>query len=178
MRPTWRTASTVSVVSVVLALCSALAIGAAAPALAVPSETTAAADAQSVYRLINSERTAHALLALHWNVRLASAAHAHNLEMARYNTLSHQVSGERPLGARVTAAGYAWRAVGENIGRTIDWTLTGILSLHRMMYTEVAPNDMHRRNILSTTFRGVGVDVLMDAKHHTAWLTEVFAAPA
>jgi uncharacterized protein YkwD len=172
MRRTWQT------VSAVLAGCSALAIGAAPPVLAVPSLATAAADAQSVYRTINSERAAHALGPLHWNARLASAAHAHNLEMVRYDTLSHQLSGERSLGARVTAAGYAWRAVGENIGYTSDWSLTGILGVQRIMYREVAPNDWHRRNILSKTFRAVGVDVVMDAKHHEAWLTEVFAAPA
>ena len=174
MRRTWRTASAVlSLVAVV-----ALTIGLAAPAGAVPSAATAASDAQYVFRLINRERAVAALPALRWNSRLASAAHTHNLAMARYDTLSHQLSGELSFGARITAAGYAWSAAGENIGRTPDWSLAGIMGLHRVMYREVAPNDPHRRNILSRTFRAVGVDVVMDGKHHTAWLTEVYAAPA
>jgi uncharacterized protein YkwD len=164
----WRTAFT-------LAVLSALSI-AVAPAIA--SATTATDDAQSVFRTINRERAVHALPALHWNSLLTSAAHAHNLLMARYDTLSHQLSGERTLGNRVTAVGYAWRALGENVGQTSDCSLAGVLNVERMMYREVAPNDAHRRNILSRAFRAVGVDVVMDTKHHKAWLTEVFAAPA
>jgi uncharacterized protein YkwD len=146
-------------------------------AAAVPSPSTAAADAQAVYRAINRERAAHGLRALNWNSRLVLAAHAHNLLMAKLNTLSHQLPGELSLGARITAAGYLWRAIGENIGETADWSQAGILALHRVMYEEIAPNDPHRRNILSTAFRGVGVDVVMDGRHHKAWLTEVFAQP-
>lgn len=170
MRRTWQTRSTVLVAASVLTI-------AAAPVVAA-SGTTAADDAQTVFRTINRERAAHLLAALNWNGRLASAAHAHNLLMARYNTLSHQLSGEKSLGPRVTAVGYVWRAVGENIGASTDCTLTGILNLQRMMYHEVAPNDPHRRNILSRTYRAVGVDVVLDATHHKAWLAEVYAAPA
>ena len=169
MRRMWRTASTVVV------LVGALAVS-TIPAAA--STTTATADAQTVFRTINRERAVHALAALRWNSLLASAAHAHNLLMARYDTLSHQLSGEQPLGGRVTGAGYAWRAVGENLGSSSDCSLAGVLNLQRMMYHEVAPNDAHRRNILSRNYRAVGVDVVMDATHHTAWLTEVFASPA
>jgi hypothetical protein len=59
---------------------------------------------------------------------------------------------------------------------TTDWSLSGILALHRAMYQEIAPNDSHRRAILSTTYRDVGVDIVMDGAHHKAWITEDFAA--
>jgi uncharacterized protein YkwD len=142
-----------------------------------PSTTTAATDAQSVFHLLNRERAAHGLAALHWRARLARVAHSHNLRMATYNTLAHQLPGEHPLGYRVTATGYQWRAVGDNVGCTQNWLLAGILAVQRFMYNEVPPNDPHRRNILSTTFRHVGIDVVMDSAHHKAWITEVFAQP-
>jgi uncharacterized protein YkwD len=144
---------------------------------ATPSAATAAADAQQVLSLLNTERRAYGLPALRWNTRLVSAAHAHNLRMAKANVLSHQLPGEASIGSRFTTAGYRWRAAGENVGYTTDWTLTGILSVHRRMYQEVAPNDGHRRNILSRTFRDVGIDIVMDATHHKAWITEDFGAP-
>jgi uncharacterized protein YkwD len=161
-------------VAIALAVVPAFTDSAAA---ATPSPATAAADAQAVYQLINRERAANFVRTLNWNSHLALAAHDHNLLMAKYDMLSHQLPGEKPLGARVTATGYAWRAVAENIGETPDWSLDGILALHRMMYREAPPNDPHRRNILNPVFRGVGVDVYMDGRHHVAWLTEVFAQP-
>jgi uncharacterized protein YkwD len=141
-----------------------------------PSAATAAYDAQQVLLLINSERRANGLSALTWSTRLVSAAHGHNLRMAKANVLSHQLPGEPSLGSRITAAGYKWRAIGENAGYTTDWTLTGILKVAKGMYAEVAPNDGHRRNILSKSFRNVGIDIVMDAVHHKAWITEDFGA--
>jgi len=42
------------------------------------------------------------------------------------------------------------------------------------MMAEKPPDDGHRRNILSTSYALIGVDVLIDA-HHGIWLTEDFA---
>jgi uncharacterized protein YkwD len=165
----------------VLAVTASLSAGrvaAAGPAAAsTPSVATAAADAQQVFALINTERRWHGLPALRWNARLTSAAHAHNLRMAKANLLSHQLTGETWFGGRITAAGYRWRAIAENIGETSDWSLAGILSVHRGMYRELAPNNIHRRTILSTTYRDVGIDIVMDPVHLRAWITEDFAAP-
>jgi uncharacterized protein YkwD len=46
-----------------------------------------------------------------------------------------------------------------------------------MMYNEVAPNNGHRLNILSTRFKDVGIDVVIDTTHGKLWLTEDFASP-
>lgn len=165
-----------------LALAAGLApamVAPAGPAAAAtpPSAATAAYDAQKVFALINTERHAHGLVALRWNARLTTVAHSHNLLMAKYNTLSHQLPGELSFGARITASGYKWSAVGENCAWTSNWSLAGILAMHTTMYDEVAPNDWHRRNILSKTMRDVGVDIVMDGLHQRAWITEEFAAP-
>ncbi len=141
-----------------------------------PSPATAAADAKSVFTLLNAERSSHGLPALRWNTNLVSAAHGHNLRMAKANVLSHQLPGELSLGPRLSAAGYHWRAAGENCGLTTNWSLAGIEAVQRAMYAEVAPNDGHRRAILSTTYRDIGIDIVMDAAHHKAWLTEDYGA--
>ncbi|HET9302117.1 MAG TPA: CAP domain-containing protein, partial [Propionibacteriaceae bacterium] len=69
--------------------------------------------ADAVLDELNAERARHGLAALKLNSELTSAAHAHNLAMAKANKLSHHLSGEAALGSRVSAACYRWSAVGE-----------------------------------------------------------------
>lgn len=137
-----------------------------------PSRATSAGIARAIIAAINSERAHSHLPPLRSNSRLVSSAHSHNLAMARHNTMSHQLPGEAFFAARISRTGYNWSAAGENIAWTSDWTLRGASALQRYMYTERPPNDAHRRNILSRSFRDVGVDIYMDAAHHRLWLTE------
>jgi uncharacterized protein YkwD len=131
----------------------------------------------AVLAKLNAERAAHGLKALTMNSDLVSSAHTHNLAMAKANQLSHQLSGEASLGARVTAAGYHWTSVGENIAYNSNRSEAGVLALQDMMYGEQPPNDGHRRNILSSSFVNVGVDVIDDAVHHRVWLVTDFGRP-
>lgn len=52
---------------------------------------------------------------LAWNDALASAAARHSADMARRDYFSHASPEGGRVGARVTAEGYPWRTVGENI---------------------------------------------------------------
>ena len=112
------------------------------------------------------------------NAKLVAAAHAHNLKIAAADQLSHQVSGEAGLGERISAAGYRWSAVGENVAVTTNRSEAGALSLQNLMYNETPPNDGHRRNILSSTFTEVGVDVVEDRAHGKLWLVTDFGRPS
>ena len=134
--------------------------------------------ARHMLGLLNAERQAHGKRPLKMAYRLRMSAHRHNLRMAADNTMSHQLPGEPFFATRITNAGYRWRAAGENIGWNSDLTLRGLLSLEREMYHEVAPNDGHRVNILSSTFTQVGIDVVYDKVHHKMWFTQDFGAPA
>jgi len=145
-----------------------------ASAATPPSLATALSDAKSMYQLLNQERASLGLPAYRWSPALTRAAKQHNYWMSTRNTLSHQLSGEHSLGYRVSVQGYTWSAVGENVAVNGNWTLAGILSLQRMMFNEVAPNDGHRRNIVSRTFKDVGIDVCFDAVHNKTWVTQVF----
>ena len=157
-------------------LVTASLLAPAAQAATPPSRTTAISYAKSVFNLLNQERAYHGLPAYRWDANLARAAHAHNAKMAQYNSLSHQLPGESTLGTRLRAVGYNWSACAENIGYTVTaaWTLTEALNLHKLMFNEVAPNDSHRRAILSRTYRDVGIDLVFDATHRKMWLTEDF----
>ena len=132
--------------------------------------TTRADWAAAVLTKLNQERAAAGLPALTSNTRLVSSAHSHNAKMASANTLSHQLPGEADLGTRITATGYSWSTVGENVAYNSVRTQAGVLALQDAMYRETPPNDGHRRNILSTAFTQVGVDVIDDSVHRKVWL--------
>ncbi len=76
-------------------------------------------------RLINQYRAAGAscgsrgsfapVSALSAQAQLTSAAYGHSRDMADNNYFDHTSLDGRTLGTRVSAAGYAWSSVGENI---------------------------------------------------------------
>ena len=133
--------------------------------------------ADAVLSELNSERAKHGLKALKMNSELVSAAHKHNLAMAKANTLSHQLNGEAALGSRVSAAGYRWSAVGENIAYNGRRSEAGVLAVQKAMYNEKPPDDGHRENILSKTYVDVGIDVISDSVHDKVWLVTDFGKP-
>ncbi|GIF21709.1 hypothetical protein Ate02nite_44390 [Paractinoplanes tereljensis] len=92
--------------------------------------------------------------------------------------LSHQCSGEAGLGDRFTAAGVSWSSAGENIGQgnasnTEASIITAANGLTDLMLAEVAPNDGHRKNLLNTGFKRIGLAVTRDA-NGKVWFTQDF----
>jgi uncharacterized protein YkwD len=159
---------------IVLALCLlTLTSGLGAPASAA---TTAQVYANGVLALLNKERAANHLPALRMNTALKSSAHAHNVAMAKRNSLSHQLPGEAFFATRIGRAGYAYRYAGENIGYSSTLNHIGSEQIQLAMYHERPPNDGHRRNILSRSYKDVGIDVVLDTAHHRLWLTEDFGS--
>jgi uncharacterized protein YkwD len=156
-------------------LFTAVTISARPASAAVPKRTTLEWDiAWAVKRQINSERAAHGLRRVRMSSQLMLSARRHNVTMASFDEMSHQLPGEPYFGRRMILAGYNWSYAGENIGWNSDMTLEGVKLLQRMMYHEKPPNDGHRANILSRHYRNVGVDVYMDKTHHKVWLTTDF----
>ena len=156
------------------------------PAKSTPSKTTTQSSsgystrsdwANAVLDELNAERASHDLPALKMNSDLVSAAHKHNLAMAKADTLSHQLKGEAALGSRVSAAGYRWSAVGENVAYNGRRSEDGVLAVQKAMYNETPPNDGHRKNILSKTYVHVGIDVISDSVHDKVWLVTDFGKP-
>jgi uncharacterized protein YkwD len=156
-----------------------------APSSSAPSKSASSTSgydtrsdwANAVLDELNAERAAHGLSALKLNSKLVDSAHTHNLAMAKADKLSHQLSGEAALGSRVSAAGYHWSMVGENIAYNSSRSESGVLAVQKAMYNEKPPDDGHRQNILNSKFDDVGIDVINDSVHGKVWLVTDFGRP-
>lgn len=87
--------------------------------------------------------------ALAWEARLTQAADAHSQDMATRNYFSHTGAGGSTVGDRVSATGYTWQTVGENIAaghRAVDEVMNGWMR-----------SDGHCANIMNPRFTEVGV---------------------
>jgi uncharacterized protein YkwD len=164
---------------VVLALCAPMLVGtvSAEAKRRRTMTTTEKSYSTAVLSQLNAERRAHHLKPLKVSTRLISSARTHNLDMAAKNTMSHQLRGEKSFDRRISATGYDWSWVGENIGWNSNISKAGVKYLETIMYKEKAPNDGHRRNILNKHYTNVGIDIYIDNVHHKVWLTQDFGRP-
>lgn len=120
-----------------------------------------------IYKKQLSELSGVAPLA--WNAKLNEAATDYSKVMIKFDTQGHNVGGTTP-GARVTAAGYTWNTVAENVfaftkspeqghaGFFIDWGYTS---------TGIQDPPGHRNNIMSSAFSEVGIGVVKETKSST-----------
>ncbi|WP_052434477.1 CAP domain-containing protein [Streptacidiphilus melanogenes] len=135
---------------------------------------------QQVLAVINEARAQAGLPAYTLTSGLTSSAGAHNAVMMGGCGLSHQCPGEADLGTRITNAGVHWGACGENIGEggpmaDTDAAIAQMaVGLTRSMLAEQPPNDGHRRNILSSSFRHIGIVVQRTASG-TVYMTQDFS---
>lgn len=87
--------------------------------------------------------------ALTWNASLAQAALKHSDDLQSANFFSHTGSDGSSAGQRITAAGYRWRAWGENIAAgqsTVAVVMAGWMA---------SPG--HCANLMNPGFREIGV---------------------
>ena len=148
-----------------------------------PSSAPTSSDsdaASQVLAVINQARAGQGLAPLTITSGLTKSAAAHTSVMASGCGLSHQCPGEAGLGDRETAAGVSWSSAGENIGDggPVSDTNSAIASmavgLTNSMLAEQPPDDGHRKNILSTSFRHIGISVYRDSSG-TVWMTQDFS---
>jgi uncharacterized protein YkwD len=127
---------------------------------------------------INAARAQHDLGPYTLDTKLSKASALHNQLMIAGCGLSHQCSGEGGIGDRFSAQGVRWSSAGENIGFGSSGGSDADLikaanGLTDSMLAEVAPDDGHRRNLLNTGFKRIGLSVVRDSKGVT-WLTQDF----
>lgn len=102
-----------------------------------------------VLQLVNNERANVGLDSLSIDNQLDRAANLHTDEMVRADQMSHQLPGEASLGDRVSATGYQWSSVGENVAAgysTPEDVVEGWMN-----------SVGHRENILNPNFTHLGV---------------------
>ncbi len=147
----------------------------------IPTPIPSSDPAAQVVAHINAVRAANGLPPYAVLAGLNASAHQHDLTMAAGCGLSHQCPGEAAFGDRITAQGVSWSSAGENIatGGLVPNTAAAITSMAMEltdgMLAEVAPNDGHRRNLLSSGFHFIGVDIYRDAGG-TVWMTQDFTS--
>ena len=86
---------------------------------------------------------------LAWNDKLTVAAEGHSQDMAAKNYFSHTSADGRTLADRVTATGYAWSSLGENIA-------AGYPGVNAVMDGWIA-SPGHCANLMNAGFAEVGV---------------------
>lgn len=105
---------------------------------------------------------------LRWSCPLARAARSHSADMASHDFFSHTGSDGLDVGDRATAAGYAWRAIGENIA-------AGQLIVEEVM-DEWLQSPGHCANIMSADFADFGAAAMeghQGSQYRVYW-TQVF----
>ncbi|MEX3317009.1 CAP domain-containing protein [Sulfitobacter sp. PS-8MA] len=112
---------------------------AALPALADPMGVEA----------VNALRDVKGLEPLSYNSQLEQAAEAHARDMAQHGYFGHQGRDGATVGDRVTAAGYKWCFVAENVAK-------GQRSLEAVM-TGWTNSPGHYRNMVETRAREMGL---------------------
>ena len=99
---------------------------------------------------------------LAWNVNLASAAIGHSEFMASAKVLQHESADGKTVGYRVSATGYNWSNVGENIAR-------GQTS-EEQVFKDWLASEPHCKNMMYAVLKDMGA-----ARSGTNW-TQIFVS--
>lgn len=135
----------------------------------VPSLSSAAQIEAEVLRLSNIEREKAGLNSLSADETLAATARAHSADMIARDFFAHDNPDGCSSSCRVTAAGYRWQMIGENIYMMSGWDLSpqeaAIMTVNGWL-----GSPGHRENLLKQgyTESGIGVVVQGDAAYATA----------
>ena len=122
----------------------------------------------AIIRLVNAERAEAGCGKLAGETRLHRAAQKHSQRQATQNKMSHQLPGEAAMGDRVSAEGYRWGGVAENVAagyRTPADVMTGWMN-----------SAGHKANILNCGYKHIGVGVAKSGDGTLYW-TQNFASP-
>jgi uncharacterized protein YkwD len=120
---------------------------------------------QAILDLTNKEREKEKLPPLKFNPVLTECARAHSKNMAKQNKFEHELDGKKPSD-RVTAFGYDWSWVGENIGMSGGNAPEAVMRLWMN-----SPG--HKENILKDKFEEIGIGIAKSDKGEY-YFTQVF----
>jgi uncharacterized protein YkwD len=133
-----------------------------------PPPPPVADPAADVITLTNSARATAGLPPVTAHPQLQQAALAHSQDQAARNQMSHYGSNGSEIGDRVSAAGYSWSAVAENVA-------AGYSTAQAVMGGWMGSAG-HRQNILYPGVVHIGVAVATSSSGSPYW-TMVLAAP-
>ncbi|KAG7385998.1 hypothetical protein PHYPSEUDO_000853 [Phytophthora pseudosyringae] len=105
---------------------------------------------------VNKERAAQGLSSLCMSSKLQSSAQKHSNDMASNNFMSHTGSDGSSMAQRITAAGFVWTAIAENVAAGQKDVATVMNSWMN------SPG--HRKNILSSSYKSFGCGYAYSSK--------------
>jgi uncharacterized protein YkwD len=129
-----------------------------------PSASAASASEQTLFRLLNEDRTRYGLPALIFDDELSRIARIKSQDMVDNRYFAHVSPTYGNVRSMLTSFGISYRSAGENIARSrsVQHSNAAFLS-----------SEGHRRNMLSKTFTHVGIGVVTDARGFVT-VTEIF----
>lgn len=133
----------------------------------VPGPSEAELLAAEVVRLTNLERAAVGRSALAVHPAASAAAMAHSADQAAMGRMTHTGSDGSDAGTRLTRAGFTWGAWGENVA-------AGQRTAAEVVGAWMA-SPVHRANILSSTFRVIGIGVATAPDGTRYWTMDLAA---
>src|SRR5918997_3867513 len=147
-----------ALVALLIVAPTASAAGACGAANASASQVSKRALVGATLCVLNTERARHGLRPLRLRRRLSLAARRHSRAMAQHRFFSHDSLSGASFVDRIRRTGYlsgarSWR-VGENIAYG-----TGTRSSARSIGRAWLTSPPHRANILSRSFRAIGIGV-------------------
>ncbi|CAN5121873.1 hypothetical protein BH11PLA2_BH11PLA2_17080 [soil metagenome] len=122
---------------------------------------------QAVLDATNAERKDKKLEPLKANKLLTEAARAHAANMVKQNKLEHELD-DKTVADRVTAQGYKYGRVGENIA----WNQRDA----KHVLATWMDSEGHRKNILNADYTELGVAAVKNTKGEIYWV-QVFGRP-
>lgn len=148
----------VAVISLFVALAALLlaTVPAASPALTLNSYE------QQLVKIINQKRVQHGLAKVRVHAKLVTAAQSHSADMGQqqyfqHNSLSGEIWSSRLIRYGYTRSGYSVWRTGENI-----FKISGIYAAFPQNAVRAWMNSpMHRKVILTRSFRDIGVGAVM-----------------
>ncbi|GMF12233.1 unnamed protein product [Phytophthora lilii] len=118
---------------------------------------------------VNKERAARGLSALCMSSKLQSSAQKHSNDMAANNYMSHTGSDGSSMSQRITATGFKWTAIAENVA-------AGQKDVNAVMKSWMSSAD-HKSNILSSKYTMYGCGYAYTSKgNNKHYWTQDFGA--
>lgn len=128
----------------------------------------------AVLALSNAERTQEGLSSLASDTALADIARAHSADMLARSYFSHTDPAGCGSSCRANAAGYGWRAIGENIYMSEGFDVPA--PKHAQMVVDGWMNSPgHRANILGAQYSHMGIGIAQ--KGDAIYVTALYAKP-
>lgn len=131
------------------------------PAQALSDDEARDADTveMQIFAKINQLRVENSLPPLAYNPILGAAARAHSCDMAVHHAINHTSSDGRNLVQRLPRSTPLWEWPSENIAAGFG----DAEAVVHAWFDESPPDDWHRRNILTTEQRELGIGYCYDA---------------